>query len=80
MSTGALLRTGGGGIQGSNSELGNYLLPCPVVTDGAADACMAANEILQLLQTIPQWPQGYQDHFERSRQGVAHSLKRERLR
>ena len=76
MSTGALLRTGGGGIQGSNSELGNYLLPCPVVTDGAADACMAANEILQLLQTIPQWPQGYQDHFERVLKGSPDGWKR----
>jgi hypothetical protein len=38
MSTGALLRTGGGGIQGSDSELGNYLLPCPWPAAGALPA------------------------------------------
>lgn len=58
------LRTGGGGIQQS-TELKARLL----VTDGTADACMAANEIMQVLETIPQWPQGYRDYSERVLKG-----------
>ena len=67
MGDSTILRTGGEGIQQhrqhrqKRSELSARL----VVTDGAADACMAANEILQLLEEVPQWPQGFRDHFER---------------
>ncbi len=65
MGDSAVLRTGGGGIQRQQTELSARLL----VEDGTADACMAANEILWVLETMPQWPQGFRDHSERVLKG-----------